>query len=63
MVCERPSLEAIRARRQADVAELDEGVRRLIEPEPYDVSVSESLWELQNELLQTLSTGSDGPSY
>lgn len=62
MVCERPSLEEIRAQRQADVAELDEGVRRLIDPEPYDVSVSESLCALQAELLQTLSAGSIGPN-
>ena len=53
LVYERPSLEAIRASRQADVAELDEEVRRLIDPKPYNVAVSESLWALQEKLLHT----------
>ncbi len=62
LVCERPSLEEIRASRQADVAELDEEVRRLTDPMPYDVAVSESLWALQEKLLRTLSTGRAGPN-
>ena len=60
LVCERPSIEEIRASRQADVAELDEEVRRLTKPKQYDVAVSESLWALQEKLLRTLSTGRAG---
>ena len=62
LVCERPSIEQSRASRRADVARLDNGVRRLINPQPYHVSVSESLWALQEQLLSSLSTRRNDPS-
>lgn len=48
-------IEQFRAQRRADVERLDSGVRRLINPQPYHVSVSERLWELQEGLLEDLS--------
>ena len=62
LVRERPSIEQSRASRRADVARLDNGVRRLINPQPYHVSVSESLWALQEQLLSSLSIPRADPS-
>jgi len=63
LVCERPTTEQIRAIRRADVANLDEGVRRLINPHFYHVSVSEKLWALQEHLLRSLSKGRVDPAF
>lgn len=57
LVSERPTTEQIRAVRRGDVARLDEGVRRLINPHLYHVSISEKLWALQEQLLSSLSAG------
>jgi nicotinate phosphoribosyltransferase len=46
-----PPLEALRARRQEDEGRLDPGVRRLINPHVYHVSLSQPLWELKQALL------------
>lgn len=46
-----PSLEALRQRRQADEERLDAGVRRLINPHIYHVSLSDALWRLKQDLL------------
>ncbi|RRR70378.1 MAG: nicotinate phosphoribosyltransferase [Candidatus Viridilinea halotolerans] len=50
----RPTLEQMRERRRADVAALDSGVRRLVNPHIYHVSLSQQLWELKQELLAEL---------
>jgi nicotinate phosphoribosyltransferase len=63
LVCDRPSIEQSRASRRADVARLDNGVRRLINPQPYHVSVSERLWALQEKLLSSLSSRRTDPSF
>jgi nicotinate phosphoribosyltransferase len=57
LVGERVSIEQIRAARCADVERLDAGVRQLIEPQSYHVSVSERLWALRERLLGSLSGG------
>ena len=49
-----PTLEQMRTRRRADVERLDSGVRRLVNPHIYHVSLSESLWSMKQELLTTL---------
>ncbi len=46
-----PDLATLRARRAADEERLDPGVRRLINPHIYHVSLSERLWQLKQELL------------
>jgi nicotinate phosphoribosyltransferase len=45
------TIEAMRERRLADVARLDPGVRRLMNPHIYHVSLTESLWKLKQELI------------
>ncbi len=51
---ELPSLEGLREQRRADVERLDAGVRRLVNPHIYHVSLSEALWELKQKLLASL---------
>lgn len=51
LVYDWPSLEAMRAARNADVERLDTGVRRLINPHIYHVSLSERLWNLKTQVL------------
>jgi nicotinate phosphoribosyltransferase len=46
-----PSLEAIRQQRRADLDRLDSGVRRLINPHIYHVSLSPQLWQLKQSLI------------
>jgi nicotinate phosphoribosyltransferase len=47
-----PSLEEIRRQRQADVERLDEGVRRLVNPHIYHVSLTQALWDLKQQLIE-----------
>jgi nicotinate phosphoribosyltransferase len=51
VVCDLPPLEELRRRRHADVEALDPGVRRLVNPHIYHVSLSEGLWGLKQELI------------
>ena len=46
-VYELPALEDIRGQRRADLDRLDPGVRRLINPHIYHVSLTEALWNLK----------------
>jgi nicotinate phosphoribosyltransferase len=48
---ELPAMEAIRRQRQHDIDHLDAGVRRLVNPHIYHVSLSERLWNLKQELI------------
>ncbi|MEZ0348554.1 MAG: nicotinate phosphoribosyltransferase [Thermus sp.] len=48
-------LEALRERRQKDVARLDPGVRRLVNPHIYHVSLTERLFALKEALVARLS--------
>ncbi len=48
-------LEVLRGRREADVERLDPGVRRLINPHRYHVSLSEGLFALKERLLRELA--------
>jgi len=51
LVYELPPLATLRQQRAADVEALDPGVRRLVNPHLYHVSISESLWNLKQELI------------
>jgi nicotinate phosphoribosyltransferase len=53
LVYDLPSIEAMRERRQADLARLDLGVKRLMNPHRYHVSLSARLWDLKQELIQS----------
>ncbi|MDX1600913.1 MAG: nicotinate phosphoribosyltransferase [Anaerolineales bacterium] len=48
---DEPELEELRGRRERDVSQLDPGVRRLLNPHRYHVSLSSELWRLKQELV------------
>jgi nicotinate phosphoribosyltransferase len=52
LVAELPDLDVLRQRRQADVERLDPGVRRLVTPHIYHVSLSQRLWDLKQALIR-----------
>lgn len=54
LIYELPTIAQIRERRDADLARLDVGVQRLINPHIYHVSVSEKLWQMKRALLQQM---------
>jgi len=51
--CDPLSIEEIRAQRRADVARLDPGVQRLVNPHLYHVSLTPRLWDLKQALIQS----------
>jgi nicotinate phosphoribosyltransferase len=51
LVYHLPDLEEIRRIRDRDTERLDSGVRRLIVPHRYHVSLSEKLWKLKQQLI------------
>jgi nicotinate phosphoribosyltransferase len=52
LVVELPTIEEMRARREEDVARLDPGVKRLINPHIYHVSLSDALWRVKQSLIR-----------
>ncbi|MEZ5342372.1 MAG: nicotinate phosphoribosyltransferase [Acidimicrobiales bacterium] len=56
-----PSLEEMRANRTADLDLLDPGVRRLVNPHTYHVSLTTDLWELKQRLISEARSGSQPP--
>jgi nicotinate phosphoribosyltransferase len=52
LVYELPGLEEMRERREVDMARLDPGVRRLLNPHIYHVSLTQRLWALKQELIK-----------
>ncbi len=53
-VYDSPPIERMRERRQADLACLDPGVRRIMHPHIYHVSLTQRLWDLKQSLIQAL---------
>ncbi len=49
-----PSIEAIRAVRLADMERLDPGVKRLMNPHIYHVSLTERMWQVKQELITSM---------
>lgn len=47
-----PTLDHMRQQRIIDVEALDPGVRRLVNPHVYHVSLSQPLWDLKQELIE-----------
>lgn len=47
-----PDIEEIRRRRDRDLDRLDLGVRRIMNPHRYHVSLSEPLWQLKQDLIE-----------
>jgi len=54
LVYDLPSIEEMRERRQADMERLDPGVKRLVNPHIYHVSLTERLWNLKQELVESV---------
>jgi nicotinate phosphoribosyltransferase len=52
VVCDLPSIEEMRDRRKADLARLDPGVRRIMNPHIYHVSLTKRLWEQKQDLIR-----------
>ncbi len=59
LVCDLPSIEEMRTVRISDIAKLDAGVKRLVNPHAYHVSLSGKLWELKQNLIHTMQTARD----
>ena len=51
LVYELPSIGEMRKQRLADLERLDPGVRRIVNPHIYHVSLTQRLWELKQELI------------
>jgi nicotinate phosphoribosyltransferase len=62
LIYEFPTLEAIRERRQEDIQRLDPGVRRVVNPHVYHVSLSERLRKLKQSLTQQVLEGNHSGS-
>lgn len=52
VVYDFPSISDMRAVRERDMARLDAGVKRLVNPHIYHVSLSDKLWKLKQELIR-----------
>jgi nicotinate phosphoribosyltransferase len=52
LVYDLPTIEQMRARRLADIQRLDPGVRRLMNPHIYHVSLTERLWQQKQSLIR-----------
>jgi nicotinate phosphoribosyltransferase len=48
------SIQDAREWREADVAQLDPGVKRLVNPHRYHVSLTQKLWDLKQELIHSV---------
>jgi nicotinate phosphoribosyltransferase len=55
LVYELPPIEEMRAKRAADVERLDPGVRRLLSPHIYHVSLTPNLWRLKQDLIRSVT--------
>jgi nicotinate phosphoribosyltransferase len=53
-VGEAPSIDEMRALRQSDLARLDPGVKRLMNPHLYHVSLTQGLWDFKKDLVRDL---------
>ncbi len=50
---ELPSLEDIRKTLKSDLKQLPEGVKKIFDPEPYPVFLTENLWKLKQKLVES----------
>jgi nicotinate phosphoribosyltransferase len=62
LIYDLPSIEQMRERRQADLEKLDPGVRRIMNPHIYHVSVTKRLWDLKQRLIQDIKSNDPEPS-
>lgn len=57
IVYDLPSLDEIRAKRESDLQKLYPGVKRLVIPHNYHVSLSQKLWDLKHTLILQATHG------
>lgn len=57
LVYEPPTIEDMRRHRENDLEHLDTGVRRIMNPHVYHVSLTERLWSLKQDLISTARDG------
>ena len=57
LVYDLPTIEQMRELRTKDIDQLDPGVKRLINPHTYHVSLSPKLWGLKQELIAATTSG------
>jgi nicotinate phosphoribosyltransferase len=57
LVYDFPSINKLRKIREEDLNKLDFGVRRIVNPHIYQVSISKKLWELKQTLLKKFNNG------
>jgi nicotinate phosphoribosyltransferase len=62
LVYEWPGIEEIRQQRVSDVERLDPGVRRIMYPHIYHVSLTQKLWDLKQELIEEEMKGESQPA-
>ena len=55
LIYDFPSINELREFRKKDLNELDFGVRRLVNPHIYQVSISPEIWQLKKSLLKRLN--------
>jgi nicotinate phosphoribosyltransferase len=60
LVYDLPTIEQMRAVRKVDMDCLDLGVKRLVNPHAYHVSLTEGLWNLKDELVRSGGNGHAG---
>jgi len=52
-----PTIDEIRSLRQSDMERLDPGVKRLMNPHIYHVSLTEKMWQLKQRLISSMRSG------
>jgi nicotinate phosphoribosyltransferase len=57
LVYDLPDLDAIRSMRRQDIERFDPGVRRIMNPHIYHVSLTNGLWTLKQELIESTRRG------
>lgn len=55
LVYDMPDINAMRQLRIADIGRLDAGVRRIMNPHIYHVSLTQKLWDLKQEMIRETS--------
>jgi len=54
LIYELPSIEEIRNTRDKDIQRLDSGVKRIVNPHIYHVSITQKLWDLKQSLIASM---------
>lgn len=53
LVYEFPTIEELREKRRSDMDALDSGIKRIVNPHIYHVSLSDELWNLKEKLIES----------